>query len=198
MANLSFSELASLWVAQGGVPAIASTMAGIALAESGGNPNALNPLSCRQRSLDDEPCNFSTTGDYSIGLWQINYYGGLFNDRVKAFGPPSALYDPAANARAAVALARDGSGLGNWTTYTSGAYRKFLGKSAGMVGPVGGQSTTTGRRAVSAPPGFTGPVGVQEHLPEAFQRFVHALGVTLPTRTKLSDHLSRRFTQAVR
>lgn len=111
--TLSYKQLRALWIQAGGNPAIASTMAAVALAESGGKISALN--------------NNPKTGDYSVGPWQINYFGDMRAGRTAKFGSPEKLQsDPLANARAAVALAGDGSGFGNWTTYTSGAYKAFL------------------------------------------------------------------------
>lgn len=110
--KLSYAQLRALWVEAGGAPALASTMAAVALAESGGRIAALN----------DNP----KTGDYSVGPWQINYFGGMRPGRTAEFGSPAKLQsDPLANAKAAVALVGDGSGLSNWTTYNSGAYQAF-------------------------------------------------------------------------
>ena len=57
------------------------------------------------------------TGDYSVGLTQINYYGDLYNGRVSSYGTPSYLYsNPQAQADATFDLAGGNSlsGLGNW------------------------------------------------------------------------------------
>lgn len=116
MATLNYQQLQQLWRQAGGPAQLAPTMAAIALAESGGRTDALN--------------NNPSTGDYSVGLWQINYYGPLQAARTARYGPPDSLrLGPAAalrNARAAVSLAADGNGLGNWTTYTTGAYLAHL------------------------------------------------------------------------
>lgn len=104
---LSFSQLEALYIQAGGSRKLAPTMAAIALAESSGHPNALN----------DNP----STGDYSVGLWQINYYGALRDARTKRYGSPQALTNPLLNAQAAVDLAEhSSSGLHNWSTYNSG------------------------------------------------------------------------------
>lgn len=96
----------------GGSPAYAPTMAGIALAESGGRTDALN----------DNP----STGDYSVGPWQINYYGSLLQPRTRRYGSPDALRsNPLLDAKAAVDLASGGAGLDNWSTYKSGEYIKY-------------------------------------------------------------------------
>jgi Lysozyme like domain len=113
--KLTFNQLEQLWIAAGGSKKLAPTMAAVALAESGGNygPNEIN--------------NNPSTGDYSVGLWQINYFGSLYPSRTKRYGTPQRLAaDPLANAKAAVDLARDGAGLDNWTTYKSGSYLSKL------------------------------------------------------------------------
>lgn len=111
--SYSYAKLRSLWIQAGGDPNLASTMAAVALAESGGKVGALN--------------DNAATGDYSVGLWQINYFGGMRTGRTQQFGAPQKLQtDPLANARAAVALAAGGNGLSNWTTFSSGAYKAFF------------------------------------------------------------------------
>jgi hypothetical protein len=89
----SCSGLETLWKNAGGSSGEAFTAAEIAMAESGGNPNAISP-----------------TDDF--GLWQINGSHGSM-----------ATLNPAGNARSAVSISNDGRNWGPWTTYTSGAYR---------------------------------------------------------------------------
>jgi Lysozyme like domain len=99
--KLSFSDIQQLWIANGGPPGWAPLMAGIAIAESGGNTAALN--------------NTPATGDYSVGLWQINYYDGLLASRTNAYGSPAALQaDPNLQAKAAISLFGGGPGITNW------------------------------------------------------------------------------------
>lgn len=122
--RLSYQAIESLWTSAGGSKALAPVMAAIAMAESGGRPSALN----------------ATPPDYSVGLWQINYYGSMRAGRTREFGSPSALRaSPAAQARAAVAIERQ-QGLGAWSTYTTGAYRRYLN---GKDVPAGGGSDTS-------------------------------------------------------
>lgn len=91
-------------------------MAAIAMAESGGNPGARNPV----------------PPDNSYGLWQINMLGAMGPARRKEFGISSneELFNPVVNARAAAKIQKS-QGLKAWTTYTSGAYKKYMGKSSG-------------------------------------------------------------------
>lgn len=104
-ARYGYLALRRLWIANGGPKKLADVMAAIALAESRGRPNARH---------------VNTDGSVDQGLWQINSsnYSG------------SDIYDPNVNARWAIRLATHGRGLRNWTTFTSGAYKKFLPKQA--------------------------------------------------------------------
>lgn len=109
---LSYAQLKGLWIKAGGNPDDADVMAAIALAESGGRPDAHNP----------------NPPDDSYGLWQINMLGGMGPERRAKFGLSSNrdLFDPATNARAAVAIAAGGKNKVPWSTYTNGAYKGFL------------------------------------------------------------------------
>jgi cell wall-associated NlpC family hydrolase len=109
----SYSQLERLWISAGGAKSLAPIMAAIAMAESGGNPNAENPSG-------------------ATGLWQI----------LGAVHPADAsrLTDPSVNAKEAVAKYHT-QGLKAWTTYTSGAYKKFLQGNVPAKPPVtGGQA----------------------------------------------------------
>jgi LysM repeat protein len=90
--DYSCTDLERLWDAAGGNPGAAFMAAEIAMAESGGNPNAISP-----------------TDDY--GLWQINASNGAL-----------ATLNPYKNAQSAIILSGDGRNWDAWTTYTSGAY----------------------------------------------------------------------------
>jgi hypothetical protein len=82
--QLNARQLARLWVRAGGDPSKSKTAAAIALAESGGRVDALNPRA----------------PDYSVGPWQINYFGSLREPRTRQFGSPQRLMsDPLANSR---------------------------------------------------------------------------------------------------
>jgi len=154
---LNKQQLMNLWVRAGGNPAAAGTAAAIALAESGGRVNALNPRA----------------PDYSVGPWQINYYGRLGPERTRQFGSAQQLRsDPLANARAAVSISGGGRNFSPWSTYTSGAYKSYLGGGAVSAGhlrsmaaaPVGQPELAVGAhpysdfaRAMIASFGHTGP-----------------------------------------
>lgn len=110
--EFTYRQLESLWLSAGGRRSLAPTMAAIAEAESGGNPSAENPSG-------------------ATGLWQIL---GAVNRRDQGH-----LTSPSVNAREAV-LKDKTQGLGAWTTYTSGAWRKFLQKGTASPGVEGGKA----------------------------------------------------------
>lgn len=81
------------------------------------------------------------TGDYSVGLWQINYYNGLYSERAAEFGPPAHLLAGGIGRQANAAhTIWEQQGLGAWTSYTSGAWRNYVGGAAGVPGPQGPQA----------------------------------------------------------
>lgn len=128
MTQLSFTQIEQLWVSNGGSATLAPVMAAIAIAESGGRTDAHN--------------GNAATGDDSYGLWQINYFGKMLQGRSTRYGTPQQLVaDPNLQAKAAISLAGNGSGLSNWTTYTHGAYKAPLQANApGLTGVSGGGS----------------------------------------------------------
>jgi Lysozyme like domain len=77
--------------------------AAVAMAESGGNANAVGDL--------------MLGGSY--GLWQIN---------IKAHPQymVGSLFDPAYNARAAFEISKGGTDWNPWTTFRTGAYLRYL------------------------------------------------------------------------
>lgn len=109
MAVLSQQQIAQ-YAAQAGM-SDPITMSAIAMAESSGRTDAHNPI----------------PPDDSYGLWQINMIGSEGASRRAALGISSntQLYDPAVNARAAAVILRE-QGPTAWSTYSSGAYAKYL------------------------------------------------------------------------
>lgn len=118
MATWTYGQIEQLWIRNGGDPNKAAVAAAIAMAESGGgNDQALN--------------NNPKTGDYSVGLWQTNYFGNLLQSRTQAYGSPSDLLASAdAQAKSAVSISNNGQDWTPWTTYTSKAYLKYLDPTA--------------------------------------------------------------------
>ncbi len=129
---MTFSQIEQTWIKAGGNPALAPTMAAIAEAESSGRPGAVQ---------SGQP--YSTTG---WGLWQITP-----GNSVPSAGTNSALLNPIANAKAAIAKLNS-QGLRAWTTYNDGAYRRFM--PAGATTPAfrsgGSPSTATGTTLASS------------------------------------------------
>lgn len=144
----SYAQLQSLWVQAGGSKAKAPIMAAIALAESGGRVNAVSPP--------------NTNGTIDRGLWQINSVHGSLST-----------LDPLANAKAAVKI-ESTQGLKAWTTYSSGAYKKFLSGAASDTSglPSGSTSSTNGTDA-----SLTGDIGgaIGQGFADAFKAMLQPL-----------------------
>jgi hypothetical protein len=124
------SQLATLWLQAGGSNALARistgetlplsvVMAAVALAESSGRADAVNP---------GYGAGGRRTNEYSVGLWQINtlVHRNYTREQLK---------DPLTNAREAVRI-YGVQGLRAWGSYTDGRYRQFLAaaKSANVGG----------------------------------------------------------------
>jgi hypothetical protein len=135
-ARLGFADLVAL-AKQSGLKGDPRVAAAIAMAESSGNPQAFNPVG----------------RDHSLGLWQINQLA-----HKGQFGSDEQLKDPVTNAQAMAALFNRRGNFNDWSTYTSGAYRKFLPggdrygalRSAGLAG---GDDPTSPRQAAGGSPG---------------------------------------------
>jgi hypothetical protein len=115
--TLSQSDLYSLAIHEGLSDGQAKIAAAIAMAESGGDPNAHNTN--------------SSTGDNSYGLWQINMIEGRDIDpaaRRRSYGITSndQLLDPAVNAKAMRIESQDGRSFAPWSTYKHDTYKKFI------------------------------------------------------------------------
>lgn len=82
----------------------------IALAESGGQTDAINP-------------GTAAIKEYSVGLWQINI---LAHPQYNA----TLLRDPVQNANAMFAISNGGTSWTAWSTYTNGKYRQYLSNSS--------------------------------------------------------------------
>jgi hypothetical protein len=114
---LTNPQLQQLWITNGGNPSAAPMAAAIALAESGGDPNATG---------------HNTNGTTDRGAWQINSVHGALST-----------YDENANAKAAIKISGNGTNWGPWTTYTTGAFKKFLSGAAAAPVPAGATSATS-------------------------------------------------------
>lgn len=71
--------------------------------------------------------NTPATGDYSVGIWQINYYAGLYTSRVQAFGTPRHLARSGVRGQSAACYALwQQSGWNPWPEWASGSYKQYL------------------------------------------------------------------------
>lgn len=103
------STIASLLIEAGATPDQATVLTAISGHEDPGH---------RLNALNDNP----GTGDYSVGLFQVNYAGNLLAGRTASYGSPTKLAaDPLAQAKAAVAISggTGGTNFSPWTTYKS-------------------------------------------------------------------------------
>jgi hypothetical protein len=122
--TLSKAQLESLWEEAGGPASDADEASAIALAESSGEVDAKSPV-------EDE-------GSYAEGLWQIET--PMHNSQLPGGNP----YNPLANAEAAVAISNHGANWTPWETFTSGAYKRYLGNG-------GSGSATTSTKTSTKP-----------------------------------------------
>ena len=112
------------------------TMAAICQAESGGNASVVNPSGC------------------CVGLGQVNVFAHTQYSAAD-------MTDPAKNAAASHAIWQS-QGLSAWETYTSGAYRQYLGACGGSASPIAlpDLGTTVGSSVAGVSPGALVLLGV--------------------------------------
>lgn len=154
MAALNAQQIAALLQQQGVAKEKIPTMTAVALAESGGRPQAFNPN--------------VQTGDRSYGLFQVNMLGGLGPARMKQFGLKSEkeLFDPTTNVRAAKQIL-ESQGLGAWSAYKGGQYKQFLPEAQKAVSSLGEQPQQKPQEISAAPAGRTFIINVGEEAPSS-------------------------------
>jgi len=93
-----------------------------------GTANTLAAIAGAESSYDLAVVNDTpSSGDYSVGAWQINYFNGLYAGRVAEFGTPKHLAQSSVSNQAhAAQQIWSSQGLKAWSTYTSGAYKAYL------------------------------------------------------------------------
>jgi hypothetical protein len=106
--KLSFSDLVTL-ASNAGFGCDANVAAAVALAESGGDPQAYNP--------ETQAC--TPSGEGSFGLWQI------YRKAHPEFACQD-LTDPQTNASAAFKVYSEAGGFSPWSTFKSGKYQEYL------------------------------------------------------------------------
>ena len=104
-------------------------LVGVVGAESGYNPRALNPN--------------ASTGDYSMGLAQVNMLGSMGPERMRQFGLKSQdeLYDPLTNLKAARKIF-ESQGWNAWSVARSGKYQDYLPKAGELESGSFGSGST--------------------------------------------------------
>lgn len=91
------------------------------------------------RVVNDTPA----TGDYSVGIYQINYYASLYSGRVAEFGTPRHVANETVEQQCRNAQqVWSQQGYGAWGSYNNGEYKPFL-HGAGGGGGGGGSSEPT-------------------------------------------------------
>jgi hypothetical protein len=118
-AALTFAALRALAVKHGF--ADPDTAAAVAMAESMGRPDATLVVTRDQADAYNASHDTGTRHgpERSFGLWQINTLAHPGLDESK-------LLDPEYNATAAYLISNGGKDWRPWSTYTSGAYRRFM------------------------------------------------------------------------
>lgn len=100
----------------------------LALGFSKGDANVLAAIAGAESTYDLAVINDTpSTGDYSVGAWQINYYDGLYAGRVAEDGTPKHLAQSSVSVQAKAARnVWSSQGFGAWSTYKNGAYQAYL------------------------------------------------------------------------
>jgi murein DD-endopeptidase MepM/ murein hydrolase activator NlpD len=184
---LSNSELLSVLSGAGFSGSSLETAFRVVRAESGGRPGALNPN--------------EKTGDYSLGLFQVNMIGNLGKKRnenyLKTYGDigytgPESLYDPAINARIAYDISKSGT---KWTDAWVNTSKKLGIKGGGDVGY--GASMPTQLQS-STPKDFVGYKELMSFEPKKNQDFVgyKELALTQPQSGNKTVNVTIKFDQA--
>lgn len=189
--KLTPQQILDLWQSVGGVREHGLLMAAIAVAESGGWVTAENVAGHSTHDLSYAPpyTSYSPTKDYSIGLWQLNFYQSLGPSRAKAWaalvgGPygdaPTKFAQwlrtqPKAQATIARNLYDAGKGIGNWDgdpalaawrAHGDDGLEPWLGKAiltgSGVITGTGGSGGGSGSGSGSGGTTITGNIGISQ------------------------------------
>ena len=148
-------------------------MTAVGMAESTGNPGAIN--------------NNPATGDLSYGAWQVNMIGGMGPQRRRQFGLANndALLDLNTNARVAKSIF-DSQGINAWGAYTDGRYKQYMGQAravapsvmggGGAAVGVSGMVTSTANQEQALQQGLQGLSQQETRLTKALEDLVAWLG----------------------
>lgn len=132
MAVLPDKTIAGVLLNAGFTGAALTTAVAVALAESGGDPNAHNTN--------------AKTGDNSYGLLQINMLGSMGPERRAKFNLKNneELFNPSTNARVGYGLYKARGSFGDWSTYNHGTYLRYMARAQKAVKENGGAAIATG------------------------------------------------------
>jgi hypothetical protein len=148
-------------------------MTAVGMAESSGNPGAIN--------------NNPATGDLSYGAWQVNMIGGMGPQRRRQFGLANndALLDLPTNARVAKSIF-DSQGINAWGAYTDGRYKQYMGQAravapsvmggGGAAAGVSGMVTSTANQEQALQQGLQGLSQQETRLAKALEDLLAWLG----------------------
>lgn len=145
MANLTYQQIAQYAYNAGFRGDGLSTAVAVAMAESSGDPTQLGDVGLE-----------NATYGPSVGLWQIRSVNpGYGNATERAQRNAQANLDPSTNATDAYAISRQGTNFQPWSTYTGGAYRRYLpqAQAAAQSVTAAGGSGTGGAGAAGAAAG---------------------------------------------
>ena len=146
MADYTYAQLKTLWIQNGGNLAVADIAAAIAMAESGGKSDA---------------SNINSDGSVDRGLWEINSSHGSLST-----------FDPIANVKAAIQLSGNGKNWSPWTTFKTGAYKKYLSPTTGAANSLPADTT-----AGIGIPGIGGGISVSGLVDSAVNALLKMLGL---------------------
>lgn len=180
MATLSASQIYTLLLQGGFAPEEARIMTAIAQAESARNPGAVGDVAIQ-----------TGTWGPSVGLFQIRTLKaetGTGSDR----DIERLMNNPAEQVRAALKISNGGGNYRPWSTYTNGAYRKFLDEplQAGVAVP---STTGTGAGPFGAGTGAfaVGATGATD--PFAMAPVPQPSGITDQDGDGLTDDFEKLF-----
>jgi hypothetical protein len=123
MTTLSQSTIAGYAKAAGLKGTAVTIASSIAMAESGGNTDIINP-------------GTSSVPEYSVGLWQINL-------RAHPQYTVASMQNPTLNAAAMYSISSGGKNWQPWSTYTNGAYLSFMGNKTNNMLSVSSNGSTS-------------------------------------------------------
>lgn len=122
MTKLSQAQIAGLAQQAGLIGQSVQIASAIAMAESGGDTNAVNP-------------GHAGDPEYSVGLWQVNIRSHPYTE--------AQMKDPVQNAAAMAKISSNGTNWNAWGAYTNRSYTAFMQSSVTPVSYTGSGTSTS-------------------------------------------------------